>query len=305
MAGVEQRSLKSSNPLLSRRRFERRGGRKTAVADRDPRVERESRLVTARDRNGTGEDTGPEPAGAPGPGPSPALVGDLLTMDAVVSRAGLALGTATAAAVLTWAVPPLPPARTGWSYGVAGAAALAVLALVVLQYVRTRPSAVLALAHAVFLGAFLGVLSNTASAQVAPGVFVQLVLGTMTSSAAVLAAHRLRWTRIACRARGLAGATGLGLLLLAAADLLLSALPHMDGLVPHGGGLGILTGAVGVALGTSFLTLHLRRVESALTRGLPREERWLAAFGLTLTLVWLYVEAVRLLTLVPQEDVLY
>ncbi|MFC8710567.1 Bax inhibitor-1/YccA family protein [Streptomyces sp. NPDC057197] len=154
----------------------------------------------------------------------------------------------------------------------------------VLQYVRTRPSAVLALAHAVFLGAFLGVLSNTASAQVAPGVFVHLVLGTMTSSAAVLAAHRLRWTRIARRARGLAGATGLGL---------------------RGGGLVILTGAVGVALGTSFLTLHLGRVESALARGLPREERWLAASGLTLTLVWLYVEAVRLLTLVPQEDVLY
>ena len=59
---------------------------------------------------------------------------------------------------------------------------------------------------------------------------------------------------------------------------------------------------VGVALAVSFLPLHLRKVEDALTHGASRNQRWSAAFGLTLSLTWLYVETVRLLTLYPADD---
>ncbi|MEW2297777.1 Bax inhibitor-1/YccA family protein [Streptomyces sp. NPDC006743] len=302
MAGVEQRSLKSSNPLLSRRRLERRGGRKTAAGDRGTQVEVEAGLAVARERTGTGQDTEAGSSPEPGPEPSPWLVADLLTMDAVVARAALTLATATLTAVLAWTVPPVAPAGTGWAYGLAGAAALLVLVPVLVQYARTRPSAGLALVHAVGQGAFLGVLSDTICARVAPGACAQLVLGTMTGCAGVLAAHRLRWTRIGRRGRGLAGAGALGLVLLAAADLLLPALSGAEGLGLRSGVPGVVAGVVGVVLGTSFLALHLRRVQHALTRGVPAQEAWLAAFGLTLTLVWLYVETVRLLTLVPQDD---
>ena len=46
----------------------------------------------------------------------------------------------------------------------------------------------------------------------------------------------------------------------------------------------------------------LRAVEDGLAYGAPREEAWLAAFGLTLTLVWLYLEFLRLIAILNSND---
>ena len=61
------------------------------------------------------------------------------------------------------------------------------------------------------------------------------------------------------------------------------------------GGLGILFGIIGVLLGACFLALDFKQVEDGIAYGAPREESWLAAFGLTLTLVWIYLEMLRLI----------
>ncbi len=101
---------------------------------------------------------------------------------------------------------------------------------------------------------------------------------------------------------GTAGAALLGAGLLALADWLLLPLMGADGLGLRPLGLGIVMGAVGVALGVSFLPLHFRQVENSITYGACRDQSWPAAFGLTLTLVWLYVETARLLTLFPGDE---
>ncbi|MEU6602820.1 Bax inhibitor-1/YccA family membrane protein [Streptomyces flaveolus] len=295
MTPVEQQlSLTSSNPILSRPQFERRGGQKTAV--RDPRAG----IAVARDRIRVGNDW--ERAHADEAAPLPVFVGDLMTMDDVLPRAAAALAVTALTAALSWTLLPLAALGTAASYGVAAGAGLLAAALVVVQRRRNLPSACLTLTFAAFQGVFLGVLSMTASSHLSPGLFVQTVLGTMAASAAALLARALHWMRANRRFYGVAGAALLGLGLLGLADWILFPLMGAEGLGLRPLGLGIVMGVVGLALGMSFLPLHFRQVEDGVTYGASRDQSWPAAFGLTLTLVWLYVETARLFTLFPGDE---
>ncbi|WP_338704301.1 Bax inhibitor-1/YccA family protein (plasmid) [Streptomyces sp. Q6] len=296
MTSVEQpRALKSSNPILSREQFTRRGGQKTAI--RDP----QTGIAVVRDRIGAGTD---RDLGGPGRRePLPVLVGDLLTMDDVLPRAASALGVCALTAVLSWTVFPLAGLPAAVSYAVAACAAAVGAALVVAQCRRSRSSSWPALAFAVCEGLFLGVLSATASSHLSSGVLVQIVLATMATSAATLFARALHWICVTSRWYGHVGVSLLGLAVLAWADWFLVSLlgPDRLGLRPFG--LGAAMGVVGIVLAVSFLPLHFKQVEAGITHGTPRDQAWPAAFGLTLTLVWLYVETVRLFALSPTDDV--
>ncbi|MFE7712902.1 Bax inhibitor-1/YccA family protein [Streptomyces sp. NPDC057486] len=294
MALVEQRSLKSSNPILSRPQFGRRGGQKTAA--RDPRAG----AAVARDRIRAGKDL--EQVHDDGPTAMPFFVGDLMTIDTVLPRAAAALGVTALAAVLSWTALPLARLGTAASYGIVTAAGLLAAALLLRQYRKNLPSPSLTLAFAACQGVFLGVLSATASSHLSPGVFVQTVLGTITASAGALLAHALHWMRANRRFHAFVGAALLGLGTLALSDWMLFPLMGADGLGLRPFGLGVFMGLLGVVLGVSFLPMYFRQIEDGITYGASRDQSWPAAFGLVLTPVWLYVEAVRSLTLYQGDD---
>lgn len=290
MIPVERRSLKSSNPVLSRRVLGRYGGRKTAA--RNPLVE-----VTVPVELVLSDE-----AREAGSVPSPHQVGDLLLMGPVLARTAVAFALTTLTAVLSWLVPPVAPTSTAASYGIAAGAGLTATVLVIAQCRTSRPAPILTLAFALAQGAFLGVLSNTVSTHITPGIFVQFVLGTMAAFAGVLAAYAMRWIRVSGRTYGFATAAALGLYILIAADLILSAATGPTALGFQHLLLGAGVALTGLLTGTCFLSLHLRRIEHEITRGTPRTQSWPAAFGLTLTLTWLYVETIRLLTLASPHD---
>ncbi|MCG0061929.1 Bax inhibitor-1/YccA family protein [Streptomyces tricolor] len=225
-----------------------------------------------------------------------------VTMDDVVVRTATTLGTVVLTAVLSWLLLPVDEADIGRSYGLAVGAAVVAFALSLVQSLRRTPSPVLILGYAAFEGVFLGVVSNATSTYIAPGVVVQGVLGTFAVSAGVLIAYRMRWIRVTRRFAGFVAAAATGFLLLLAADLLFSAFGAGTGLGFHSGGLGILFGVLGILLGAAFLALDFRQVEDAVAYGAPREEAWLAAFGLTTTLVWIYLEVLQVLTIFNGDD---
>ncbi|WP_420036452.1 Bax inhibitor-1/YccA family membrane protein [Streptomyces sp. cg28] len=293
MTPVEPQSvLTSSNPVLTRPQFRRHGGPKTAA--RDPRAG----IAVAPGRTAPVQD----PFREGGPAPLPFPVADLLTMDGVVSRAAAGLAASTLAAVLSWAVLVHVPIGTAVAYGIAGGAGLATTALVLIQRRRSLLSASLTLTFAVVQGVFLAVLSATVSRHLAPGVFVQMVLGTTAGCAGVLFARAVHWMRAGRRFCPLVGAGLLGLGFLALADLVLFPLLGADGLGLRPAGLAVFLGVVGVGLAVPFLSLHIGKVEDGITCGASRDLSWTAAFGLTLTLTWLYVETIRLFTLYPADD---
>ncbi|MGX1267441.1 Bax inhibitor-1/YccA family protein [Streptomyces phaeoluteigriseus] len=282
---AEKRAVKSSNPVLGR-------WRAPHPVAHDP-----SSTVTILRKD-------PENTYDAGAGRPVQVAGEAMTMDDVVVRSAMTLGTVILTAVLSWILLPVDDMQLGRSYGIAGGAALLAFAASLAQTFRSRPSPPLILAYAAFEGVFLGVLSAAVSTHIAPGVAVQAVLGTMAVFAGVLIAYRAGWIRVTHRFSGFLIAAGLGYLLLTASNLLFSALSDGEGLGFRSGGLGIAFGLVGVVLATAFLALHFKQVEDGIAHGAPRSESWLAAFGLTLTLVWLYVEILNLLTLVHEEDVL-
>ncbi|MGW5652690.1 Bax inhibitor-1/YccA family membrane protein [Streptomyces humi] len=295
MTPVEpQRSLTSSNPVLSRPQFRRRGGQKTAV--RDPRAG----IAVPGGRPGPGRT--PEPPGDSS-APPPLVVADLMTMDDVLSRAAAGIAVTVMAATSAWTLLSLLPLATAAAYGTAAGTGLVAAALVVVQCRGNRPSRATTLTFAAFQGLFLGVLSSTVARQVSPGLLVQTVLGTMAASAGCLLAYRLHWVRADRRFRPFAGAALLGLCHLALTDGILFPVMGADGLGLRPVGLGVLMGLVGVVLAAVFLSLHFRKVEDGIAFGVPRDQAWTAAFGVTLTLTWLYVETVRLLTLFPGDEV--
>ncbi|MFD8786752.1 Bax inhibitor-1/YccA family protein [Kitasatospora sp. NPDC059599] len=225
-----------------------------------------------------------------------------MTLDDVVLRTAATLGTAALTAALSWLFLPVDGANLGRSYGIALGAAVLAFALAMLQSVRRLPSPALILGYAAFEGVFLGVVSSATSTYLAPGVVVQTVLGTFTVAAGVLVAYRMRWIRVTDRFTGFLIAAATGFLLLLLADALFTAFGAGHGLGFHSGGLGLLFGAIGVLLGAGFLALDFRQVENALAEGAPREDAWLAAFGLTTTLVWIYLEVLQVLTIFNSDN---
>ena len=59
---------------------------------------------------------------------------------------------------------------------------------------------------------------------------------------------------------------------------------------------------IGVALAAFTLVLDFDAIEKGVEAGLPERESWRAAFGLMVTLVWLYLELLRLLAILNSRN---
>ncbi|MFE4328566.1 MULTISPECIES: Bax inhibitor-1/YccA family protein [unclassified Streptomyces] len=225
-----------------------------------------------------------------------------MTIDDVVTRTALTLGTVVLGAVLAWALLPVDEANLGKSYGIAIGAALVAFVLSLVQSFKRKPVPALIVAYAAFEGVFLGVISSAVSTYIGPGVVMQAVMGTMCVFAGVLLAYKMRWIRVTRRFYGFVMAAAMGFMLLMVVNLLFAVFGGGDGLGFRSGGLGILFGVIGIVLGACFLALDFKQVEDGIAFGAPREESWLAAFGLTMTLVWIYLEMLRLLSILSGDD---
>ncbi|MEU6895737.1 Bax inhibitor-1/YccA family protein [Streptomyces sp. NPDC046557] len=282
--------MRSSNPVFSRRGFSRDTG---GYAGFDAQ-----QAGTATNPYGTNPYAADPVTGMP---QAPAR-GHTMSMDDVVSRTAMTLGTVVLTAVISWIALPVDPANINKSYGIAIGAALIAMVLALVQSFKRTPVPALILAYAAFEGVFLGVISSATSTYISSGVVVQAVLGTMCVFAAVLFAYKMRWIRVTRRFTGFVMAATMGFMLLMVVNLLFSLFGGGDGLGFRSGGLGILFGIVGVILGACFLAMDFKQVEDGIAYGAPREESWLAAFGLTLTLVWIYLELLRLFQILSGDD---
>lgn len=63
------------------------------------------------------------------------------------------------------------------------------------------------------------------------------------------------------------------------------------------GTLGLLVSAFAVGLAVFTLILDFDYIERGIAMGLPEQESWRAAFGLTVTLIWMYIEILRILAI--------
>ncbi|MEU0771389.1 Bax inhibitor-1/YccA family protein [Streptomyces albogriseolus] len=294
--------MRSSNPVFSRRGFGRDNGYagfNTAPQAGGPAV--------ATQANPYAQPTGNPYAQNPyaqqqygAPPQAPAAAGRM-TIDDVVMRTGTTLGVLVVTAALAWALLPVDDANISRSYGIGIGAALIAMVLGFVQAFKRKASPALILTYAAFEGVFLGVISSIVDNRIADGAAMQAVLGTMAVFAGVLVAYKAGWIRVNRRFYGFVMAAALGFILLMAVNLLFAVIGGGDGLGFRSGALGILFGVIGIILGACFLALDFKQVEDGIAYGAPREEAWLAAFGLTLTLVWIYLEFLRLISILNSD----
>ncbi|MFF3504107.1 Bax inhibitor-1/YccA family protein [Streptomyces sp. NPDC003247] len=298
--------MRSRNPVFSRRGFSRDNG----YAGFNAAPQAGGPAVGTQQGNPYAQPAGNPYAQNPyaqqdvqyGAPQAPVTTAGAMTMDDVVARTATTLGTVVLTAVLSWLLLPVDEANLNKSYGIAVGAGLVAMVLALVQSFKRRPSPALILAYAALEGVFLGVISSAVSTYIADGVVAQAVLGTMAVFAGVLVAYKAGWIRVNRRFYGFVMAAALGFVLLMAVNLLFTVFGGGDGLGFRSGALGIVFGVIGIILGACFLALDFKQVEDGVAYGAPREEAWLAAFGLTLTLVWIYMEFLRLLSILNSSD---
>ncbi|MFD8060584.1 Bax inhibitor-1/YccA family protein [Streptomyces cyaneofuscatus] len=294
--------MRSSNPVFSRRGFSRDNGHAGFNAAPQAGTATTGANPFAQGTAANPYATNPYAQQGTQPGaPAPART-DAMTIDDVVTRTAMTLGLVVVAAAIAWWVMPVDQANLGSAYGVAIGAAIIGFVLSLVNSFKRRPSPALILTYAAFEGVFLGIVSNIVSVYVAPGAAMQAVLGTMAVFAGVLIAYRTGLIRVTRRFYGFVMAAAIGFMLLMMVNLLFAVFGGGDGLGFRSGALGIIFGIVAIVIGACILALNFKQVEDGIAYGAPREEAWLAAFGLTVTLVWIYIEMLRLVAILSGDD---
>ena len=160
-----------------------------------------------------------------------------------------------------------------------------------------RPTAAryTAVPYAICEGLLLGGFSAMMELRF-PGLIMQAVALTMATMFAFLIAYRTKLIRVTDRLRSGIMAATFGIMLFYLASMVLRLfhvpLPFMTGGSPLGIGISLLV--CGVA--AFNLLLDFDFIEQGANRGLPQAFEWYGAFALLVTLVWLYIEMVRLLS---------
>ncbi|WP_433450835.1 Bax inhibitor-1/YccA family protein [Streptomyces sp. CA-142005] len=284
--------MRSSNPVFSRRGFSRDNG--YAGFNTAPQAGYAQGNPYAQNPYAQNP-YAQQGAGAP---PQAPATTDRMTMDDVVVRSAITLGTVAVGAVLAWALLPV----TATSYGLAVGSAIVAFVLAMVQSFKRTPSPALILGYAAFEGVFLGVISEMYNSRWSGAPF-QAVLGTMAVSAATLLVYKAGWIRVTARYARIGMAIAMAFLVVMAVNLLLVVFGVAeDGGLRSFGPLGALVGIIAIVLGAFFLTLDFKQIEDGIAYGAPRNESWLAAFGLTVTLVWIYLEMLRLVAIFTNND---
>lgn len=183
-----------------------------------------------------------------------------------------------------------------------GVGAIGALVMGLVNSFKKVPSPALILTYAVFEGAMLGAFSGVMELTY-PGIVLQAVLATGATFAVVLAAYKFAGFRVQGRAaRILLVAMG-GYLLFSIVNMVLMMTGAVSdpwglrGMTIMGIPLGLIIGLVAVVMAAFSLAMDFESIQRGVERGLPRVYAWAGAFGLVVTLVWLYVEFLRILTI--------
>ncbi|QNN51621.1 Bax inhibitor-1/YccA family protein [Nocardioides mesophilus] len=252
-----------------------------------------------------GQQYGGPTGGAP-TGYAPAST-ERMTIDSVVQKTGLTLGVVVVVAVATWFLtgPITDPQALTTLYTLSMVGALGGFALSMVNSFKRVVSPGLVLAYAALEGIFVGAFSKAMEAQFGSGDGTGLVMGavagTFAAVAGTLAAYKFFDIKVGQKFRTWVVAAMFGFVAVSLLDFVLGFFSADIG-VNGFGGMGLVMSLVGLGLGVLMLILDFDFVERGVAAGLPERESWRAAFGLTVTIIWIYIELLRILAILRGND---
>ncbi|GAA1997107.1 putative YccA/Bax inhibitor family protein [Nakamurella flavida] len=208
-----------------------------------------------------------------------------LTIDDVVMKTATILGIAVIAGALTaWSgltALALPAVLVGF-----------VLALVIIFKQSSNPF--LISAYAAAQGVFLGTITSLFN-SIYPGIGLQAIVGTVGVFAAMLVVYKTGAIRVTPKLTKVIIGSMMGILVLVVFNLIMGLFGVETGL-RSGGTMAIIFSLVIIVVAALSFLLDFDAIDKGIKAGLPAKTSWYFAFGLMVTLVWLYIEILRLLS---------
>lgn len=225
-----------------------------------------------------------------------------MTFDDVIVKTAACLGVLVAGAAVTLVV------GMGLASLLMIVGALGGFVLALVNTFKKQPSPALILAYAGLEGLFLGGLTRILDGMF-PGVGLQAVIGTLSVFAVTLLLFKSGKVRATPKAMRFFMIAMIGYAVFALVNMVMmwtGATDSMFGLRTQieifGIPLGVFIGILAIGLAAFSLIMDFTSIEAGVRAGAPQRFSWTAAFGLTVTLVWLYVEIIRLLAILRGED---
>jgi uncharacterized YccA/Bax inhibitor family protein len=226
--------------------------------------------------------------------------GEAMTMAGTVNKSAMLLAITAASALWCWtqALPPNGSMDAALVYAAGGAFAGFIVALLTIW--KKRWARYTAVAYAALEGLVIGGVSAQLETQF-PGIALQASGLTFAVFGAMLG---LYWTRVipmtdSVKLGIVAGTAAIAALYLV--DLVLLLFGKQVAFIHESGAWGIGFSLVVVAMAALNLLLDFDFIEGGVKNGAPRYMEWYAAFGLMVTLIWLYLEILRLLAKIRQR----
>ncbi|WP_425956228.1 Bax inhibitor-1/YccA family protein [Xylanimonas sp. McL0601] len=220
-----------------------------------------------------------------------------LTYDDVIIKTGGLLAVLVVVAAATWQLAPQI-----WPLGM-----IVGLVFGLINAFKRQPSPVLITLYAIAQGVFLGGISYafenvTANGQPISGLVAQAVVATMVTFAAALFLYKSGRVRVTPKFTRWLVIALVGFLGFQLVNLVLVWTGVLGGAGARGGPLGVVVGLVAVGLAAASLIVDFDSIKRGVDQGVPAQYAWAAAFGLLVTLVWLYLEFLRLLAILQGRD---
>ncbi|SEQ94833.1 Bax inhibitor-1/YccA family protein [Microlunatus flavus] len=272
--------LRSSNPILSK---------KDAFTPAAPQYGQQYGQGYGQ-QGGFG---GPQGPWTSTPAPGQQGVQGRMTLDDVITKTAVTLGILVVTAALAWNFVPdslyLPAMILSAVVG---------LVAVVLVSARRTVSPALVVVYAAVEGVFIGMISKVFESYY-EGIVAQAVVATFFAAGATLAAYKIFNIRVTAKFTKIVVISTVAFagLMLVNFVLAIAGVGNVrGGIVGPVSGLSLLISAVAIVLAVLNLILDFDYVERGVEMGAPANESWRAAFGLTVTMVWLYIELLRLIS---------
>jgi uncharacterized YccA/Bax inhibitor family protein len=237
----------------------------------------------------------PYPTAAGYPAAPPAV--QPMTMDDVVVKTATLLGITGVSAVIAWNV---VPDTALWGFWIGASLVGLVLGLIISFSRMANP--VLVVAYAVVEGFFVG-LASKVFAFIAgyQGVVLQAVVATFGVFFVMALLYKSRIIRATPRFRKIMISVIAGLFAAMLINFVLS-LFHVSTGLRGNGAIGIIFSIVCIVVASRSFILNFDEIEQGIRMGLPQRYSWTAAFGILVGLIWLYLEVLRLLSILQSDD---
>jgi uncharacterized YccA/Bax inhibitor family protein len=217
-----------------------------------------------------------------------------MTFDDVVTKTAVTMVVLVLAAALAWNL--IPPSLYFPGMILSGLVGFVVVMIVSFRRVVSPP---LVLAYAAIEGVFIGMISKVFEAQYT-GIVAQAVVATFFAAGATLAAYKFFNIRVTAKFQKIVIISTIAFAALMLANFIFSLITGGPGL--RGGIAGPVSplalgiSAIAIVLAVLNLVLDFDYIEKGVQMGAPARESWRGAFGLTVTMVWLYIEMLRLIS---------